>query len=98
MNLYEVTNGYNGNSYIRCYAWAKDENQALELARKSFKKEAEVEPTLQFPSLFRFSPPYWKRLRIRLLFSQENSPFVSEPCDGGFGLQSIERWMVKLSE
>lgn len=30
MNLYEITNGYWGESYRRCYAWAESEATALQ--------------------------------------------------------------------
>jgi hypothetical protein len=28
MKLFELTNGYTGESYVRCYAWAADEAHA----------------------------------------------------------------------
>lgn len=32
MKLYEVTNGWLGESHVRLYAWAESEEQALEMA------------------------------------------------------------------
>ena len=37
MQLYEATNGYIGESYVRLYVWAKSQERATELAREKFK-------------------------------------------------------------
>lgn len=34
MNLWEITNGHIGESYVRCYAWAEDELLAVEMCVK----------------------------------------------------------------
>ncbi|WP_142414386.1 hypothetical protein [Hathewaya massiliensis] len=41
MKLWEVTNGYCGETYIKCFVIAKDKNKAIEIAKEHFKKEAE---------------------------------------------------------
>lgn len=41
MKLYEVTNGYIGNNYVRCYVISDTEEKALELARIKFKLEVD---------------------------------------------------------
>ena len=40
MKLYEIVNGFIGYSHTRVYAWAKDEAEALVLAREKFKVAA----------------------------------------------------------
>lgn len=40
MKLYEVRNGYTGESYVRCYVVAQTEERAIELAREKYKEEA----------------------------------------------------------
>lgn len=37
MKLYEVTNGYLGFSYVRCYVIAESEERAVEIAREKYK-------------------------------------------------------------
>lgn len=77
MNLYEVTNGYYANeNYVRCYAWAKDEKQALELARTSFKEKGKREKQ---------KTTYWKQLLIRQLLDQnQDFPFATIPTNHGW--------------
>lgn len=41
MNLYELGNGWTGQSYVRVYAWAPDEKTAREMAGK---QECEGQP------------------------------------------------------
>jgi len=38
MNLYEVTDGFYGESYNRIYVWALYEDSALDLAEKAYGK------------------------------------------------------------
>lgn len=37
MQLYEATNGYVGQDYVRLYVWAKSQERATELALQKFK-------------------------------------------------------------
>lgn len=39
MNLYEITDGTAGCSYVRCYAWAEDADKALEMAQAKTDKK-----------------------------------------------------------
>ena len=36
MNLYEITTGWTGESYERCYVWAPDEHIACELFHEKY--------------------------------------------------------------
>ena len=74
LNLYEVRNGYIGFAQERVYVWAKDEAQAVELARESYKNERELEAN------------YWdsSRFTIKLCFSATAAPFATKPSDSGF--------------
>ena len=40
MKLYEVRNGYAGESYVRCYVVAETEDKAIVLARVKYKEKA----------------------------------------------------------
>ena len=40
MNLYRVSNGYIGESYVRVLVVSKDEQRALKLAKEKFKSES----------------------------------------------------------
>lgn len=40
MRVYEVTNGYVGNSYTRVYVIAENEDRAKEIAKERYKKVA----------------------------------------------------------
>lgn len=72
MNLYEITNGYLGESYVRVYVWAADEEQALSLAEHKYKAAG-----------YRAYAPK----HVELLFSQEAEPFCTIPSDCGFFLK-----------
>ena len=41
MKLFEITNGWMGESYVRVYVIAESEAQALALAREKYKAEAD---------------------------------------------------------
>ena len=68
MNLYEVTNSYVGESYVRVYVWAESEIHALSMAREKFKK----------------AKMSTDRLEINILFSGDSKPFCSDVSDTGF--------------
>ncbi|RIK41617.1 MAG: hypothetical protein DCC55_11410 [Chloroflexi bacterium] len=72
MGLYEITNGYVGESYLRVYAWAESEEQALEMARQRLQVED------GYPA------QYAENLRIELLFDAQEPPFVTDPSSTGF--------------
>jgi len=77
LNLYEITNGYSGCAYVRCYAWAENESQALALATEVFRQQTE--------DRYRPYPKnYWEQLECKLLFSEDSEPFVTEPDDTGW--------------
>ena len=73
MNLYEITTGGWGESYLRAYAWAKSEEQALKMSEYIYG--------MSFSSSFDD-----KRLivKIRLLFSEDDKPFCTPFSDTGF--------------
>lgn len=71
--LYEVTNGYIGESYVRVYVWAISEAQALELAQQSFKS---AHPNNR--------SDYSEDLTAKLLFKSDSAPFATRPSDDGW--------------
>lgn len=60
MNLYRVTNGYIGESYVRVLIIAKNEERALELAKEKFKSESD-----------NYGEAYYSNLKAELLGSAE---------------------------
>lgn len=70
MHLYEVTNGWIGESYVRVYAWADDEVTALAMARAAYARDR---------------PDSVERLIITHLFSATDNSFVTDPSDSGWG-------------
>jgi len=78
VNLYVVANGYMGESYVRVYVWAQDEAQAIDLARKSFERDAIIYK--------KSDDARWdsSRFRVRYLFTADALPFATMPSDTGF--------------
>lgn len=72
MKLYEATNGYTGNSYVRCYVWANDEQEGRELAEESFKNDAGIH-----------GESYWKEIDLLLIVDtdEHTEPFYTDPED-----------------
>jgi len=76
MHLYEVTNGWMGESYIRCYVWAENEILARELAIQAFQKRSE----------YASNPLFAEISSIFRLFSASDPSFVTKVSDSGFNL------------
>ena len=72
MKLFEIRNGYHGESYVRVYAWAETKEEAIALAQKSFTESKAY--------------PLDSRLEIKELLDQSTGRFVSLPSDSGFEL------------
>lgn len=81
MNLYEVRNGYIGESYVRVYIWCRSEAEAVEMARSQFAAER----------TYLDEPEYSERLTAHLLFSSDAAPFVTEPSDSGLDMPEHNR-------
>ena len=71
MNLYVVTNGWTGESYVRVYVVAATEARALELARESFKREHD-------------DPRNWETLFVNHTLALDGSEYASVPSDSGW--------------
>lgn len=69
MKLYEATNGFVGESYVRAYVWAENEEQAKALAKEAFDNHASYRGS---------------QVSLRLLFSSSVKPFCTEPSDAGW--------------
>lgn len=48
MKLFEITNGMIGESYVRCYVWAKSCSDALEAAKLEMGSERKLQCLLLF--------------------------------------------------
>lgn len=77
MTLFEITNNYVGESYVRVYAWAETEAQALDMARQRFRTD-------------HVSPGYSRNLTIKALFNADDAPFVTSPSDTGWEISPEE--------
>lgn len=82
MQLYEVTNGWFGESYVRVYVWAENDNQAKNMARASFERAALSE----LPMLDNRTS-YFSDLTVKRLFGSLDTPFVTAPSDAGFNFE-----------
>lgn len=79
MYLFEVTNGFIGESYIRVYVWADSEEAALAFARQTYQDNAK-----------NYGEHYWSNLHCRKLFSQTDSSFCTLPDDAGWETEKIQ--------
>jgi hypothetical protein len=87
LHLYEVINGWTGESYTRVYVWAADEAMAIDLARASYHAEAAASQAKALGSESSgdaYPPAYWMDLRIRHLFSAADPPFATQPSNSGW--------------
>ena len=65
MKLYQVINGYWGDSYVRCLVIADSKERAIEIARPKFKEDDERES-------------YYNNLEAILIASGCDKEFVGE--------------------
>lgn len=77
MHFYEISNGWTGESYVRVYAWAESEEQALNMAKEKLKAAAGKA----------YDESYYERLNIQHWFSADAAPFCSEVSDEGFEME-----------
>lgn len=73
MQLYEATNGFMGESYVRCLVWANNEQEATEIARKAFKEDGERS----------YPERYWTNIELELIVDAEvdKEPFCTNVVD-----------------
>lgn len=83
--LYEVTNGYIGESYTRCYAWADSELAARRMAGERFRADSD-----KLGASHRYPSEYWETLTVRKLFDADAAPFST--------LVSTEGWRIPDEE
>ena len=79
MKLYEVDNGFMGESDVRVYVLAESEEQALALARARYKAEWERRPLE-----FRHNESYYTTLTCELLLDDLTTPMCTAPSDCGW--------------
>lgn len=70
MRLYEVTNGYIGESYVRCLVVAKSSEEALELAGPKFKARANGRDS------------FTRDLHVGCICDDVTQPWAGEVTDG----------------
>lgn len=75
MSLYDATNGYTGESYVRVYVWASSETEARKLADAAFAASKTPGPTTG----------------LRLLMRAGAAPFATTPDDAGWEAPGLER-------
>lgn len=67
--LYEVTDGWEGNSYRRCYVWAFGTGEAIELAEKSPGRNQGSDV---------------RNFKVRSLFTERSASFATKWDDNGW--------------
>lgn len=85
--LYEVTNGWMGESYVRVYVWAADEKQARELACVAYEREVRGGTPYRPETpeeLERRVEDRVKNLEVTLLFRADAEPFSTVPSSDGW--------------
>lgn len=63
MKLWEVTNGYVGDSYVRALVIAATAEEAVEVAKPAFKADAFDQPYPEYPQMvgkFRYPPAHYE--------------------------------------
>jgi hypothetical protein len=68
-SLWEFLNGHIGCSYVRCYVWADNEEEARTLALQQFWSEKGTGSTIR---------------QSRKLFDADSPSFATAPSDQGF--------------
>ena len=80
MKLYEISNGYTGESYVRCLVIAEDEETSIEKARIEYKKAwTESQAGLLCG---RYEDGYYTKLEAHLLCDDVSKGYVGEVNDG----------------
>ncbi len=69
-SLYECTNGWCGEAYLRVYVWAPDDETAVRMAKEAFIAKSEK---------YRDN-----EVVARLLFRADAEPFATVPDDAGW--------------
>lgn len=76
--LYEATNGWMGESYVRCYVWAESKERAFVLADEAFARE---------------NPNYKPgNISMRPMLNADSEEFASTPSDSGFEIDSQDKY------
>jgi len=79
MKLYEILNGYMGESYVRCLAIAEDENTAVEKARIEYKK---VWAESQTTAISKYNENYYTELKAYIICDDVSKGYVGKVNDG----------------
>lgn len=66
--LWEATNGWYGESYLRCYVWAENEIQAKDLAAEAFQRAGKATGAIE----------------LELLMRDVDGPFATKVSDSGW--------------
>jgi hypothetical protein len=74
MKLFEVINKYVGESYVRLYVIAENEERALEIARAKYKWYAEG----GYRDYITYDEDYWKELKIRVICEDTSKEWVDK--------------------
>lgn len=73
MKVYEVANGYVGNSYTRVYVIAKDDDEAENIARKKYKEYAKETGC--------YGEDFYKDLKVECICEDTTKEWCSEMYD-----------------
>ena len=70
MKLFEVTNGWCGNSYVRILCVSESEEEALELTTPKFKEDGRNN-----------DPSYWLNLEVKVLCEDVSKSWCGDVVD-----------------
>lgn len=73
MKLWEVYNGWQGESYVKVFVIAETEGEALKLAESSYRRQAESDDYKD--------PDYFSKLKAKILCENVSKNWASIPRD-----------------
>jgi hypothetical protein len=68
LKLYEITNGYMGDSYVRCLIITDTKEKAIEQAKEQFKSDAKD----------KYKESYWEILDANCLCEDVSKGYIGE--------------------
>jgi len=83
MKLYEVRNGYTGESIVKCFIIAETEKRALELASESLREDSKWKygKHIYDDEKHQYNEEYWTHLTIKCLCKDTSKEYKGDARD-----------------